>query len=45
MRAKGPNMLRISNGRIIDPTSGTDAVRDIWLDGDRIVRITPPGGV
>jgi dihydroorotase len=37
-------MLRISNGRVIDPASGTDAPRDIWLDGDRIVRITPPGG-
>jgi dihydroorotase len=37
-------MLRISNGRVIDPASGTDALRDIWLDGDRIVRIAPPGG-
>ena len=37
-------MLRISNGRMIDPASGTDAVRDIWLDGDRIVRIAAPGG-
>jgi dihydroorotase len=37
-------MLRISNGRVIDPTSGTDAPRDVWLDGDRIVRIAAPGG-
>jgi dihydroorotase len=29
---------------MIDPASGTDAVRDIWLDGDRIVRIAQPGG-
>jgi dihydroorotase len=36
-------MLRISNGRMIDPASGADAVRDIWLDGDRIVRVTAPG--
>lgn len=36
-------MLRISNGRLMDPTSGTDALRDIWIDGDRIVRIAPPG--
>jgi dihydroorotase len=36
-------MLRISNGRMIDPDSGTDAVRDIWIEGDRIVRIAPPG--
>ena len=37
-------MLRIRNGRMIDPASGSDAVRDIWLENDRIVRITPPGG-
>jgi dihydroorotase len=37
-------MLRIKNGRLMDPTSGTDALRDILLDGDRIVRIAPPGG-
>jgi dihydroorotase len=37
-------MLRISNGRVIDPASGTDGVRDIWLDGDRIVRIADPNG-
>jgi dihydroorotase len=37
-------MLRINNGRMIDPASGTDALRDIWLEGDRIVRIAPPGG-
>jgi dihydroorotase len=37
-------MLRISNGRMIDPASGVDAPRDIWLDRDRIVRIAAPGG-
>ena len=37
-------MLQISNGRMIDPASGVDARRDIWLDGDRIVRVAPPGG-
>ena len=37
-------MLRISNGRVIDPSSGTDAVRDVWLEDDRIVRIAPPNG-
>jgi dihydroorotase len=36
-------MLRISNGRMIDPASGTDAPRDLWLDGDRIVRVAPTG--
>ena len=29
-------MLLISNGRMLDPASGTDAPRDILLDGDRI---------
>lgn len=34
-------MLRIKNGRVIDPASGTDARLDVWLDGDRIARIGP----
>lgn len=34
-------MLLISNGRILDPASGTDAPRDILLDGDRIVAVAP----
>ena len=40
-------MLLIKNGRIVDPASGTDAQRDIWIDGDRISRVAPaeaPGG-
>src|ERR1700690_4029357 len=36
-------MLLISNGRALDPASGTDALRDILLDGDRIVAIAPAG--
>jgi dihydroorotase len=36
-------MLRIKNGRVIDPSSGTDAQRDVWLDGDRIVKVAAPG--
>jgi dihydroorotase len=36
-------MLRIKNGRMMDPASGVDAPRDLLLDGDRIVRLTPPG--
>ena len=36
-------MLLISNGRMLDPTSGTDAPRDILLDGDRIVAVAPSG--
>ena len=43
MRAKGPHMLRIKNGRVIDPASGTDALLDVWLEGDRIARVAPPG--
>jgi len=34
-------MLLIKNGRVIDPASGTDAKRDVWIDGSRISRITP----
>ena len=34
--------LRIKNGRVIDPASGTDAVLDVWLEGDRIARVAPP---
>jgi dihydroorotase len=36
-------MLLIKNGRVIDPASGTDAQRDVWLDGERITRVAPPG--
>ena len=36
-------MLLISNGRVLDPASGTDAPRDILLDGDRIVAVAAPG--
>ena len=35
-------MLRIKNGRMMDPASGTDANRDIWIDDGRISRISPP---
>src|SRR5579872_6040977 len=36
-------MLLISNGRVLDPASGTDAPRDVLLDGDRIAAIAPQG--
>ncbi|HET6144441.1 MAG TPA: dihydroorotase, partial [Candidatus Acidoferrales bacterium] len=36
-------MLLISNGRVLDSASGTDALRDILLDGDRIVAVAEPG--
>jgi dihydroorotase len=34
-------MLRIKNGRVIDPASGTDAMLDVWVEGDRIERVAP----
>jgi dihydroorotase len=34
-------MLVIKNGRVIDPASHTDAVRDVLLDDGRITRIAP----
>ena len=36
-------MLLISNGRMLDPASETDAPRDILLDGDRIIAVAPHG--
>ncbi len=36
-------MLLISNGRVLDPASGTDAPRDVLLDGDRIAAVAPQG--
>ena len=35
-------MLHIKNGRMLDPASGTDANRDIWIDAGRISRVSPP---
>ncbi len=35
-------MLHIKNGRLLDPASGTDANRDIWIDAGRISRVSPP---
>jgi len=40
-------MLHIKNGRVLDPATGTDAARDIWIDAGRISRVSPsenPGG-
>ena len=36
-------MLLISNGRVMDPASGTDSIRDILLDGERITAVAPRG--
>ncbi len=36
-------MLLVSNGRVVDPASRTDALRDVLLDDGRIVAVAPPG--
>lgn len=36
-------MLLIKNGRVLDPATNTDAVRDILLDDERIVEVVAPG--
>src|SRR6202162_1095036 len=36
-------MLLISNERVVDPASGTDAPRDILREGDRVAAVAPPG--
>jgi len=38
-------MLLIKNGRVLDPASKTDAVRDILIDGETISEIAAPGKI
>jgi len=38
-------MLLIKNGRVVDPASKTDAVRDVLLDGETIREIAAPGKI
>jgi dihydroorotase len=38
-------MLLIKNGRVLDPTSKTDALRDILLNGEHIAEIGAPGKI
>jgi len=38
-------MLLIKNGRVLDPASKTDAIRDILLDGETISEIAAPGKI
>jgi dihydroorotase len=33
--------LRITNGRVIDPSQGIDQVTDLWLQGDRVLGLGP----
>ena len=34
-------MILITGGRVLDPASGTDAISDVLIDGDRIARVGP----
>jgi len=38
-------MLLIKNGRVLDPATNTDALRDILLDGETIAEIAAPGAI
>ncbi len=38
-------MFLIKNGRVLDPASKTDAVRDVLLDGERVAAIEPAGRI
>ena len=35
------NILRITNGRVIDPSQGLDRVTDLWIQGERIAGLGP----
>jgi dihydroorotase len=35
------NTLRISNGRVIDPSQNLDQVTDLWVQGDRVLAVGP----
>jgi dihydroorotase len=35
------NILRITNGRVIDPPQGLDQVTDLWIRGENIVGLGP----
>jgi dihydroorotase len=35
------NTLRITNGRVIDPSQGIDQVTDLWIRGERILALGP----
>lgn len=38
-------MLLIKNGRVLDPATKTDALRDVLLDGETIAEIAAPGRI
>ena len=38
-------MLLVRNGRVLDPASNTDALRDVLLEGDRIAEVVSQGKI
>jgi dihydroorotase len=38
-------MLLIKNGRVLDPATNTDALRDIRIEGDKIAEVAQPGSM
>jgi len=40
-RIAGMSILRVSGGRVIDPSQGLDQVADLWLRDDRVVAVGP----
>ncbi|HUL35330.1 MAG TPA: dihydroorotase [Candidatus Eisenbacteria bacterium] len=38
-------MLLIKNGRVLDPASQSDAIRDVLLDGETIAELAAPGKI
>ncbi len=39
------NTLRITNGRVIDPAQGIDAVTDLWISGRQVHALGPQPGL
>ena len=38
-------MILIKNGHLVDPASGVDGLRDILVDGDRILKVAQAGDI
>jgi dihydroorotase len=38
------SLLRIVNGRVVDPSQNLDAVIDLWIENDRVLAIGPRNG-
>jgi dihydroorotase len=36
-------MLLVKNGRVLDPATNTDALRDVLIDGEKIAEVAAPG--